>query len=270
MVHRRPQATKSAYKYLPCEYCHGFYGCRQLWAHAKSCYFRTSAVEEPKTYVRDGRLILAPFLAKRVDDMEDIDTVIEKMKETEKNPGLKEICQQDELIKEFGVSLLQRLGTEDEQRRKDQDNVRTKMRSVARLVKKLNDSKLRNLPLDSYISPREFMNVVECVKEVSRESDSPQLAITIGHYLKQIALLKASLGLQTDNARRKKEANDFQELYAAHWKSRVSSVALRSQRLRTINKVTKFPSTEDLVQMKDHLVKEIGVGMKNTNPHRML
>jgi hypothetical protein len=47
------------------------------------------------------------------------------MKEKVKNPGLKELCYQDELIKEFGIHLLDKLGTQEEQRRKDQDNIRT-------------------------------------------------------------------------------------------------------------------------------------------------
>ena len=268
MVYRRPLEAKkvSACEYLPCEFCHGFFHENQLWAHCKGCYGRIIGVDTPHNYVKNGRLMLSPFMMKDQKTIDELDMVLDKMKETGKNPGIKEICCRDELIREFGHSLLAKLGTLAEQRRKDQDNLRTKMRSVGRLLKKLNDQKLTDQPLDSYITQKEFMNVVSMVKALSREADSPQLAITVGHYLKQIALLKASIALQREDARKKKEANDFQELYAAHWNSRVSSVACRTQRLRCINKTIDIPSTEDLVTMKEYLVKETTAGLKNTKP----
>lgn len=58
--------------------------------------------------------------------------------------------------------------------------------------------------------------MVTAVKEFYRESDSPQLTITLGHYIKQISLLKASMALEKEESRRKKEANDFLEMYSAH------------------------------------------------------
>lgn len=71
-----------------------------------------------------------------------LNELIINMKETKRNPGLKDLCLSDKLIREFGFSLLEKLGTTDEQRKNDCDNIRTKLRSVARLLKKLNEKKI--------------------------------------------------------------------------------------------------------------------------------
>ena len=61
------------------------------------------------------------------------------MKETKDNPGLSNICSTDEIIKEFALCNLDKLGAEDEQRKKDQDNIRTKVRTLGRGLKKMNE-----------------------------------------------------------------------------------------------------------------------------------
>ena len=268
IVYRRPKGAICASEYLPCEYCLGFFHQKQLWIHGKSCDFRTDTVDscESKNYIRNGRIMLAPFLQREETETDNLNQVIIKMKETTQNPGLKDICMEDELVREFGLSLLDKLGTAEEQRRKDEDNVRTKMRCVARLLKKLNEKKLAPQQLSNYITAKEFNVVVSAVKDLYRESDSPQLAITLGHYLKQICLLKASLAIQQEDDRKKREANNFLELFAAHWTSKVTSVANRTQRLRALNSKNEIPSTEDLVKLKNYVQEQIEIGKKNKAP----
>lgn len=201
--------------------------------------------------------MLSPFFQREEVEVEELDALVEKMKETNKNPGLKEMCTSDNMIKEFGLSLMEKLGMNSEQRRKDHDNIRTKLRAVGRLLKKLNENKFRKQDIDYYLCPSEFKNVVHAVKELSQEANSPNLALTLGHYVKQLALLKGSKGIETGNEKKQKEAKDFQELYAAHWKNRVSSVANRRKRLRCLNKNEDIPSTEDLILLKDYTCKKI-------------
>lgn len=120
--------------------------------------------------------------------------------------------------------------------------------------------------LTCYIRPSEFSHVVSAVKELYRENDSPQLGITLGHYMKQICLLKASMALEEEDDRKKKEANEFQEMYAAHWNSRVACVANRTQRLRALNSPNNMPSTEDLICLKNHVEQQIKLQMKVMKP----
>jgi len=210
--------------------------------------------------------MMSPFLAREDGDYEQLDEVISKMKETAKNPGLKKICYEDELIREFGIHLLDRLGTKDEQRRKDQDNVRTKMRCVARLLMKLNEQKMFQQPLNFFVSAQEFMNVTKAVKEVSRESCSPQLAVCLGGYIQQISLLKGSLGRRQEDKRKQEETKAFQEEFAAHWNSKVTAVANRTKRLKNLNKRQEIPATDDLVKLKDYLVSQINQKTKDPRP----
>ncbi|KAL5020637.1 hypothetical protein ScPMuIL_002283 [Solemya velum] len=205
VVCRRPHSSTCASEYIPCEFCKGFFHEKQLWIHAKSCYFADNGYDNEKNFVRNGRCMLAPFLRRADNDENNLNSVIEKMKETEKYPGLKETCFHDELIREFGMWLLDKLGNDDEQRRKDLDNVRTKMRSLARLLSKLNEPKLFAQPLCNFLCAKEFNAVVTAVKSCSKEADSPQLALTLGHYIKQVALLKASVALQKDDPTKKKQ-----------------------------------------------------------------
>ncbi|XP_053388364.1 uncharacterized protein LOC128551503, partial [Mercenaria mercenaria] len=133
IVSRRPNVKTGkvdASKFLPCEYCLAFLEEKWLWLHAKSCYFRPGNVVTEKNYKRNSKMIIEPFILRSHEEEEEIDSLISKMKETEQNPGLKDICFQDVLIREFGLSLLHKLGTSEEQRVKDKDNVRTKMRCV--------------------------------------------------------------------------------------------------------------------------------------------
>lgn len=81
---------------------------------------------------------------------------------------MKDICLSDKLIREFGFSLLEKSGTTDEQRKSDCDNIRTKLRSIARLFKKLHKKNFVFQDLSCYITHSEFHNVVAAVKELYR------------------------------------------------------------------------------------------------------
>ena len=155
--------------------------------------------------------------------------------------------------------MLEKLGTEDEQRKKDKDNIRTKVQSVGRLLKHLNNTKSLPLTLSEYLTGPNFTELVKVVKELSTSSDPPSLAITLGHYIKSIVLLKISLAIRTSNPDMKTEAKDFKELVDAHWTSKVSSVANRRIKLHSLNK----PS--DSLKLKTFLENEISTRTKQTN-----
>jgi len=68
------------------------------------------------------------FLDRLNDDEEEaeIDEIFDGMKERRDKPGLKNTCEDDQLIREFTMALLDKIGSQEEQRRKDKDNIRTK------------------------------------------------------------------------------------------------------------------------------------------------
>ncbi len=252
-VYRRPTATTSiAHNYLPCSNCFAWIHSANFAKHSKAC---PAGKPIDCNYLRNSKMLISPFINFESDDA-DIEDLVLQMKETVKNPGLKDICMADTLIKEFCRGQLHRLGTEDEQRRKDKDNVSTKLRAVARLVSSLNESTNQVCDLSSYITPNYFMLVVKTVREMGKES--PQLAMTLGHYVKQIIELKQSLGLRTYDTKAQSDAAAFGVLFSAHWNSYVAAVTLRRMKLRTLNKKIQLPKTTDMVKLKEYLDFQIG------------
>lgn len=259
----------NAADFLPCEYCLGFYLKDTLWLHVNNCRLRPKDTQQStKNFCRNAEIMLSPFLKEMNDEDALLESFFNGMKETNANPGIPLLCKKDILIQEFAKSMLHRLGEVTEQRVKDVDNARTKVRTVGRLLKQLHQSHDEQIPLSEYLTGRNFAKVINATKTLALECDSPQLALTLGHYIKHIALLKGSLGIQTENPKLVTEANDFKELYSAHWNNRVSAVAKRRQKMRHINKPNRVPLTSDLLKLKDWIGNELQKITKVQSPTR--
>ena len=118
------------------------------------------------------------------------------MKTTAANPGLEEVAKSDPLIRDYCRSLLHRLGNDSEQQVKDKDNLRTKLRTVAKLLKTLNDDTTRWQSLAHFIIGPCFDQIISTTKDLAAQADSPSIAIHLGFAIKQLALLKLSNGIK--------------------------------------------------------------------------
>ena len=245
---RRPSvAYKDRYRaddFIPCEFCLAFYLKTSLWQHVRTCPFKPENEQLSANYIINGLTIASPFVPTLPEEEAKLDKLFLGMKETAANPGIPKICETDQLIREFGKSLLGRLGEEDERRLKDVDNVRTKIRTVGRLLKELRNVEGEEKTISDFIKGTEFKKVVSATKSLALSCDSSQLALTLGHYIKQIAFLKVSCGIMNGSSEYQQEGKDFQYLYEAHWNNQVSCVAKRRQRLRQINKPSEIPSRQ--------------------------
>ena len=242
----------SAAEFLPCEYCLGFYLKFSLWQHISTCPLKPANKPPSNNYVRDARCMLTPFLSQTEETSaytDELAKLLDGMKETSANPGIPNVCQADPIIRLFAQSQLDRLGTPDEQRKNDYDNIRGKVRVLARLLKEMNKD-LSWKPLSDFITAQKFEHMVKAVKMLAIENNSPQVAIVLGHYMKHCSLLKLTHAIKTDCEISQKEAKEFQFLYQTHWNNQVSAVALRRQKLRQINKEECIPRTEDLVNLE--------------------
>lgn len=250
--------------YVPCVDCKAWIFVKNLSVHSKTCPY---GKKTDTNFLRNSRMLLSPFIKFDSDDA-DINHVIDKMKETKKYPGLQNIAKQDKLIREFCRGLIHKLGTEEEQRRKDKDNIRTKIRALARLLKALNKNNQEWRDLMSYITSKDFPFIVKVVKTIGLAQ--PNMSLTLGHYLKQISQLKKSLALQCKplNKEMKEEAESFDTVYGAHWNNYVSAACLRRLKLLSLNKATQLPLTADLVKFKDFLDDEIEAFLKKSKPTR--
>ena len=257
---RRPEekfrGRYTADMFLPCEFCLGFYLSTSLWVHAAICTFKPEGTQPSKNFTRNARVLLSPFVKQVSEEDIALNTIFDGMKETAANPGLKKICENDLLIREFTLSMVGRLGEDDEQRIKDIDNVRTKVRTVGRLLKQLQHDNQTCDPLSTFICGQRYKKVCEATKRLAVTTDSPQIALVLGNYIKHLALLKISMGICNGDADEQSEGRDFQFLFQAHWNNQVSCVAKRRQRLRKLNKSEKLPDTEDLVKLRTYIEKE--------------
>ena len=268
VVARRPGEQEEGSKrpmYLPCEFCLGFYREDVLWKHVTNHCWHKPETTVSSNAVRNSKLLIAPYVRRNSDET-PLDDFFNRMKETKENPGVPDLCKNDELIREFAQSLLERIGDESDQRRKDADNMRTKVRTVGRLLKKLQELTGQTKAMSFFLTGTYFQAVVDAVKDMSIQSNSPSLAIVLGHYIKQLNLLKRTTSYAKEDEISRKESKAFGAAYEAHWNNKVSHVANRRATMRTLNKPDNLPPTADLMMLKNFLMKSIVKAEKNLTP----
>ena len=184
--------------------------------------------------------------------------MLDHLRETGLNPGVARICQEDPLIWEYAVSLVEIMVPKGEHRLRDMDNARNKVRVLGKVLRELNKAhdewKAVNF---SFLSGKQYRNVVSAVRSLSQENNSPQFALTAGHYLKQVNLMKISLAIEGENETLKHDAKNFKHLYEASWNLKIPSVAVRCQKFRKINKEQDIPKTKELVMFKDWFCQKL-------------
>lgn len=143
------------------------------------------------------------------------------------------------------------------------NNIRTKVRAVARLAKQLQHDDVPYTPLAEYFVPAKYNEVRDAVNGLSR--DSPQLGLALGHYVKQLCKHKIAKGIIDDCEDVTKEAENFEKLYNDSWSFTVSARAARRQKLAKLNKVQQLPSTEDLQTVTLYLESEMKKEVENSD-----
>jgi len=110
IVARRTTGKHSAHAYFPCDKCYGFYFKHDLWRHTCSCVQSSSAEEKPATLssavVESARSLLDGAVdADSAHTNRDLKKhVLRHMRQDKKY----DIIRSDELILQFGTSLLKR------------------------------------------------------------------------------------------------------------------------------------------------------------------
>ena len=83
---------------------------------------------------------------------------------------------------------------------------------------------------NDYITGRTFFKVLDATQSLAIKSDSPQIALVLGHFI---------------------------FIYQAHWNNVVSCLAKRRQILRQLNLPSLIPCMEDVVILKTWLTREL-------------
>lgn len=182
--------------------------------------------------------------------------------------GIRELVRCDSLLLLFAKNKFERLGEKEERRLADINNIRNKLRSLARLVKNLHEicPKMKTSKITDFIVPQHYDNVVNAARQLALES--PQLGLAIGHYVKQVTLHKVALAIKSENLVDLKHAENFDRLYNASWSESVASLSSRRQKLRQLNKPVELPLTEDVKTVGEFLESSIGNSLENSSSCR--
>lgn len=168
--------------------------------------------------------------------------------------GVLAVIQGDMLIQLFGKNQLLRMG--ENLRPSDINNIRTKLRSIARLLLLLQDKSQATHSLNKYFQPQYYDTFVNSVNDMAR--DSPQLGLTLGHYVKQLCHLNVAEAIKVRDVETETAGEQFLKLYAASWSPTVAAATGKRQRLNKINTEQLLPITEDLVKLTAYIKEQIG------------
>lgn len=182
--------------------------------------------------------------------------------------GTVHVILRDDLIRLFAVHQSARYGDEF-LRSRDINLIRTKIRSIARLVIELEQQTGRTLSrIGDYLTPRHYDLVTSCVRALG-EKRSPQLALTLGHYVKQLTLLKIAESIKQEKKAMLVDAENFLRLFNASWCQTVSSSTSRIQRLRKLQKTVELPTADDIVKLSQFIRDETLEATHNEDVQRL-
>lgn len=171
--------------------------------------------------------------------------------------GLGEIVKSDKLIVEFGKCQILRLGPKEIRRPSDLTPIRTKLRTIARLLYHVREEVGLDCKwsIQDVLKPERFKQLTAAAIVLSNKND--QLGLTIGGYVKQLLMLKLAESVMNRNTESEEEAKRFQFLYDTYWLCNVTSVAGKQQRHKKINTQEEIPLTGDLNTLSKYLKEQI-------------
>lgn len=163
----------------------------------------------------------------------------------------------DKLIVEFAKSQILKLGPKSIRRHNDLTPIRTKLRTVARILYHARQKEGGNCKwtMNDMLKPERFKALTTAANVLADKND--QLGLTVGSYIKQLLMLKLAEAIMIRDIESEEEAKRFQFLYDTYWLSNVTSVAGKQQRHKKINKQDEIPLTSDLHLLSEDLRQRI-------------
>ena len=259
IVVRRPGEGESCTisDFLPCEYCLGFMKKWDLWKHQQSCEFKTGSEcdRSGKQCVQQkAKLILAP--ATTGTNNVSLNRVLCSMK----CDSISDIVKRDQLIKAFGLMLLEKNGLKNSQ------FVSQKMRELGRLVEGIMTiEENKNVELSNFLRPEKFDIIVKAVRNVAGFSGEngqlevgiPSLALKVGYSLQKCASILTGQALRSKDESALKDSKNFQRLMKSEWEYTVSHHSLTTLHERKFNKVNVPPLADDIANLRNYIDKKI-------------
>ena len=243
----RPSDVRHHTYYLPCTYCYGYYGKKELWKHARRCLLNDGTTKK-KQHVRGARAVLpCP---------EGITPVMNQIRNSFSDDKISKIALSDHCILALGERLADKHGRD----RSKFGTIRNPMREVAKLLQQLRtDEKTPHAQLQDFINPGSFDTIVAAARTVSgfKPQDlsykTPSLAMKLGHSLAKIADILVGEGLRKRDGTKVEDAEGFLRLYQIDWQNKISFNAHRTLDENKQNQIKLVPLGNDVKLLCKHL-----------------
>jgi len=248
VVYRPTSAGVDSSTYIPCQYCYGYYGRRELWKHVRRCTLAPSTSQQPSGR-KSVKPIRAAYRILSSASSHEAMAVISGMRKDAVFMAIKN----DPIVHELARKLMQQAGHSPHHI----NYVRARLRKIGRMLLHVrkDTAALRCATLRTVISPVHFKSVVAAVKAVSGyNSDShqyaaPSTAIHLGHDVKKCAELLISMAIQETDSVTAKQAQKFLGLCSSDWKYEISGGARREIQAKTFNNPKLLPMTSDVMKL---------------------
>lgn len=160
--------------------------------------------------------------------------------------GLVPLIRGDLLIHAFAKHELLKKG--DELNFSESNQIRQKLRFIARLLVKLQTISGKPYTLNEFLNAKYYDIFVQAV--LAMRAENRQLAVTVGYYIKKLCLIKQAEGIKANDSSKRNDAKDFLDVYNSSWNDTVASSTLRMQKTSKINRVVALPTTDDLGKLR--------------------
>lgn len=177
--------------------------------------------------------------------------------------GALDLIKGDNLILLFGENQILRKG--DDLSFSECNQIRAKLHFLARLLAQLHVVTNSKRTFSELLSPEFYDAFVESVLTI--RDQNKQLALTLGHYIKQICLLNIAESIKSNNKQFEKQSEKFLKLFNSSWSNTVASSTARLQQKNKLNKTLLLPETSDLQKLTTFINKAL---MSNSTEYTML
>lgn len=260
IVARRSKVSVDSDEYLPCPKCHVLGRPKNMWRHHKSCNHSvskpTSASQSKTSVVKRARALKEMGLSCGVVDERFKVDVLAGLRCDE----VSRVIKRDELILLFGKQLYKKVGPYRA------EEIRLRMRLLARFILTINDGRQHYINLMDCIDSKHFDAVLTATETLSGahndESgrqilDHPSNGKNLGHSLVKCADIKKRESVIRRNKKMKQQVERFLTLHKSEWNDCISSKALTALKLKRQKGPEKLPDSDDLVKLKDHIDTQI-------------
>ena len=240
-------------KYVPCEYCCGYYCRKQLWRHVRRCPVATASNANCRQKDKKMKPARAAdqFLVNSSAD--GVATVISNMRKGKVFSAIRN----DSLAHELARKLMSRAGHSVHH----VNYVRARLRKLGRLLLQIrkDNVSLRSASLSTIIAPEHFQTVISAVKVVagydaqSHKYKAPSLGVHLGHDLRKCGLTLKSSALQANDLTTMWKADAFVKLCTDEWNYEIAGGARRELQTQKFNRPNLLPLTSDVVKLTTYL-----------------